>query len=65
MKKGNKTYELHLKAKYYNVEELISICQADTGEGVCCQAAEGLLQDYWDGCEVEHHSESCNGGFLL
>jgi hypothetical protein len=25
---------------------------------------EGLPQDDWDGCEVEHHSESCNGGFL-
>jgi hypothetical protein len=41
---GNKTYELHLKTKNYSEEEFISICQADTGEGVCCQAAEeGLL----------------------
>jgi hypothetical protein len=39
-------HELHLKTKNYNEEEFISICQADTGEGVCCQAAEGgLLRD--------------------
>jgi hypothetical protein len=26
---------------------------AETGEGVCCQAAEeGLLRDDWDGCEL-------------
>jgi hypothetical protein len=32
----------------------------------CCQAAEGgLLRDDWDGCEVDDHSGSCNGGFLL
>jgi hypothetical protein len=52
--------------KNYNEEEFISICQAETGEGVCCQAAEEVLRlDDWDGCEVDDHSESCNGGFLL
>jgi hypothetical protein len=53
---GNKTYKQHLKTKNYNLEEFIGICQA---------AKEGLLRDDWDGCEVYHHSESCNGGFLL
>jgi hypothetical protein len=67
---GNKTYAQHLKTKNYNEEEFIRICQADqwaeTGEGVCCQVAEeGLLRDDWDGCKVDHHSESCNGEFLL
>jgi hypothetical protein len=56
--------------KNYNQEKFIRICQADqeaeTGAGVCSQAAEeGLLQDDWDGCEVDHHSDSSNGGFLL
>jgi hypothetical protein len=40
--------------KTCNEEKFIRICQADqqaeTGEGVCCQAAEeGLLRDDWDG----------------
>jgi hypothetical protein len=51
---GKKTYEQRLKSRDYNEEEFISICQADhlaeTGEGICCQAAEeGLLRDDWDG----------------
>jgi hypothetical protein len=55
--------------KNYNEEKFIRICQADqlaeTGEGVCCQAAEeGLRSDDWDGCEVDHH-ECCKCRFLL
>jgi hypothetical protein len=34
------SYKPLLKNKDYNWGEYIKICQADTGVGVCCQAAE-------------------------
>jgi hypothetical protein len=54
---GNKTYKQQLKTKNYK-EKFIRICQADqlaeTGEDVCCQAAEeGLLRDDWDAVLIE------------